>query len=865
MRKLLISTTALSVALSPIGTFPVYAQSLADDGSVIAPDGTVLCMPTADAGCDIDGIIAAYQAAEAEAAAIAQAEADAIAAAEAEAAAMAEAMAAEQAAADQAAADQAAADQAAADQAAADQAAADQAAADQAAADQAAADQAAADQAAADQAAADQAAADQAAADQAAADQAAADQAAADQAATDQAAADQAAADQAAADQAAADEAAAEQMRMDDEAKARLAEQEAAEQAAADAAAMAEALAAEQAAAQAEADAAQAAADAAAQAAAEAAAAGDAEAAAAAAALAEEEGAAALAAQAVADAAAQAEMDAANAAAQAEADMAQAAIDAAQAEADAAQAAADAAAQAEADAAAQADADAAAQATADAAAQAEADAAQAEADAAQAAADAEALVSAGTDPVDPETVAPVDGLDGVLIPDGVIDAATGEIIDADVAAKAVAEAEEELAISETGEFIDPAANLKVAEPDLTELVDPVDVPEVSDAEVESLSQLLTIDPTVINPEALGAAETIVAPAADGSLPKVYTPDPASLIADVTEVINADDVRSSDEEFAAAPVELSKGKKNKLSDLEKAGLVVLGALVVGAIIKSNNDRKEEERRVVSNTGDRIIVLRPDGTYQVLKDDDTIIRTPGSTVQTETFRDGSTRTIVSRDDGTQVVTIRDATGRVLRRATYDDLGREVILIDDLAQEEVVIVRSLPKPKKKIVISTKDDDAALKRELAALEADKAGRKFSLRQIREIPEVRALAATIDVEPVTFASGSAAIKAEEARALADLGQVMLDLLEVNPAEVFLIMGHTDATGKAALNLALSDRRAESVALALTEYFDIPPENMIVQGYGETELLIDTQDDEPLNRRVEVKVITPLMSTSVVE
>lgn len=46
------------------------------------------------------------------------------------------------------------------------------------------------------------------------------------------------------------------------------------------------------------------------------------------------------------------------------------------------------------------------------------------------------------------------------------------------------------------------------------------------------------------------------------------------------------------------------------------------------------------------------------------------------------------------------------------------------------------------------------------------------------------------------------------------------------------------------MNLALSDRRAESVALALTEYFDIPPENMIIQGHGETELLIDTQSDE---------------------
>jgi outer membrane protein OmpA-like peptidoglycan-associated protein len=211
---------------------------------------------------------------------------------------------------------------------------------------------------------------------------------------------------------------------------------------------------------------------------------------------------------------------------------------------------------------------------------------------------------------------------------------------------------------------------------------------------------------------------------------------------------------------------------------------------------------------------------------------------------------------------VVTIRDATGRVLRRATYDDLGREIVLIDDLAPEEVVVVRDLPRPERRIVISSSDSDAALKRELAALEAESVGRKFSLRQIREIPEVRALAAVIDVQNVTFASGSAAISASEARNLADLGRVMQELLDENPREVFLVEGHTDATGKAAMNLALSDRRAESVALALTEYFDIPPENMVVQGYGETELLVDTQANEPANRRVEVRVITPLLRTA---
>jgi outer membrane protein OmpA-like peptidoglycan-associated protein len=124
----------------------------------------------------------------------------------------------------------------------------------------------------------------------------------------------------------------------------------------------------------------------------------------------------------------------------------------------------------------------------------------------------------------------------------------------------------------------------------------------------------------------------------------------------------------------------------------------------------------------------------------------------------------------------------------------------------------------------------------------------------------VRALAAEVDVERVTFASGSSAISPQQANALADLGAVMQDLLDKNPAEMFLIEGHTDATGGAAMNLALSDRRAESVALALSEYFGIPPENMVVQGYGETELRIPTQGAEELNRRVGVRIITPLLT-----
>ena len=59
-----------------------------------------------------------------------------------------------------------------------------------------------------------------------------------------------------------------------------------------------------------------------------------------------------------------------------------------------------------------------------------------------------------------------------------------------------------------------------------------------------------------------------------------------------------------------------------------------------------------------------------------------------------------------------------------------------------------------------------------------------------------------------------------------------------NPREVFLIEGHTDAVGADDDNLSLSDRRAESVAVALSEQFGVPAENLTTQGYGEQYLKV---------------------------
>ncbi len=408
------------------------------------------------------------------------------------------------------------------------------------------------------------------------------------------------------------------------------------------------------------------------------------------------------------------------------------------------------------------------------------------------------------------------------------------------------------------------------EPEATAETAPEVIPEATPEAVDTLETLL------VEPATEEGASSAVVPAAEAAaLPLVEAeplvmdaPPSPDAVDTVVETVTDATTRSSFEEFApaAANAETAKaatdkdGKRKKkrdkgLSDLEKVGLVALGALVVGAMLK-NGDRVEQ------NTGDRVVVQREDGSYVILKDDDTLLRRPGSTIRTETFRDGSTRTIVEREDGSRVITIRDASGRVLRRAAIDRKGRETLLIDDLMPVEPIDVTTLPKPRKPVTISASGSDAALAASMAAIAARDADRSFSLRQVREIKEVRALAPVIDVEPITFETGSSAIDVAEAEKLADLGRLVTQMIEARPNELFLIEGHTDAVGSAASNLTLSDRRAESVALALTEYFGVPPENLVVQGYGESDLLVETDGNEPRNRRVAVRLISPLLAAS---
>ena len=345
------------------------------------------------------------------------------------------------------------------------------------------------------------------------------------------------------------------------------------------------------------------------------------------------------------------------------------------------------------------------------------------------------------------------------------------------------------------------------------------------------------------------------------------PETAPIAQIVTEVITQDTSRSSDQDFERLMTATTDPAVTTAAPRDRTGLTgtqglllgAIGGLVVGSIIAGN-------REVVNRADDRVVVLRPEGDYQVIRDDDVLLRRPGNSVVTESFADGSSRNITTQPDGTQVITVRDRDLRILRRTVVAPDGTRTVLIDDTAALSPVRVSQLPKlrPGDGLMLDgTSADAQALARALAVQSG--VDRNFSLAQIRSIRAVRDLAPALNLEAVTFASGSAAVTPDQAGRLLALGRYMSDAVARNPREVFLIEGHTDAVGSASFNLALSDRRAESVALALTEYFGVPPQNMIIQGYGEDFLLRATLQDERLNRRVAVRRITDLLRVAVAD
>ncbi len=104
-------------------------------------------------------------------------------------------------------------------------------------------------------------------------------------------------------------------------------------------------------------------------------------------------------------------------------------------------------------------------------------------------------------------------------------------------------------------------------------------------------------------------------------------------------------------------------------------------------------------------------------------------------------------------------------------------------------------------------------------------------------------------LEGVNFASGSAELLPESIDVLLELAFT----LQENPTRRIEVRGHTDATGDAALNLDLSQRRAQAVRDKLIE-MGIDPGRVTAVGYGQEFPIADngTREGRARNRRVEV-------------
>jgi len=141
-----------------------------------------------------------------------------------------------------------------------------------------------------------------------------------------------------------------------------------------------------------------------------------------------------------------------------------------------------------------------------------------------------------------------------------------------------------------------------------------------------------------------------------------------------------------------------------------------------------------------------------------------------------------------------------------------------------------------------------------------ERIARRYSLDEIRYSPSVRALMPSIDLNSITFETGSWEIPPDQAAKLQAIADGLNRAITRNPREVFLIEGHTDAVGNDVDNLSLSDRRAQSAAELLTQQFGVPAENLTSQGYGSQYLKEQTAGPSRINRRVTVRRITPLLN-----
>jgi outer membrane protein OmpA-like peptidoglycan-associated protein len=272
------------------------------------------------------------------------------------------------------------------------------------------------------------------------------------------------------------------------------------------------------------------------------------------------------------------------------------------------------------------------------------------------------------------------------------------------------------------------------------------------------------------------------------------------------------------------------------------------------------------QVILQVGNDLIINSPAQDQRRIanqsQDDTTYDRLPG----------GRYRETISRPDGTRVVTIYNQNGDILRRSRFDRPGHEVVLayFDDSYDQDLQTWRDPGEdlPPLRLRIPARDyvldadnaDESEVQTFFAQPPVEQVQRLYSIDEVKRSARIRDMVRRLEIGDLTFDTGAATISQDQIGNLSKVAKAMLALLKKNPAETFLIEGHTDAVGSDISNLKLSDARAATVAEILSDFYHIPPENLATQGYGERFLKVQTDGPEMLNRRVTIRRITSLVT-----
>ena len=282
-------------------------------------------------------------------------------------------------------------------------------------------------------------------------------------------------------------------------------------------------------------------------------------------------------------------------------------------------------------------------------------------------------------------------------------------------------------------------------------------------------------------------------------------------------------------------------------------------------------------VVQRRDDRVII-RSENNYFIQNNDMRRFIRRAVDIETRRRDRGQTETVIHRRDGSRVITVYDEYGDIILRTRILADGHEIVLIDDRRRHERrrgdrrrrvdYYSQALPPlvidiPREEYIVETgRASRRDIYRALSAPPVEEVEQAYSLEDVLYNERIRDMVPRVDLDTITFEFDSAEVPDDQIDTLEEIGLALEDIIAENPREVFLLEGHTDWPGSHEYNLALSDRRAENVAIILTEFFDIPEENLLTQGYGKQYLKIDTQEPERRNRRVTARRITDLMAAT---